>query len=135
LYLLYRNVASALSLIAIAISVIGYLLFVISGSLQLKYPSPLLAAADALVYIVGLSLFSWLAYSTRKMPRALAIVGFVAALAGLGGYIANLATGGDMTNPSSVVSVLYFMYLVGVVIWLAWTGIGLLRMKPEATKA
>jgi hypothetical protein len=135
LYLLYRSEASVLSLIAVAASVIGYLLFAISGILKLTFPNPVLAAGDILIYIVGLSLFSWLAYSTRKMGRPLAIVGFVGALAGLGGYVINLATGGSMTNPSPPVTALYFVYLVGVVVWLAWTGISLLRMKPAAAKA
>lgn len=62
LYLLYRDQESALSLAAAAASVIGYLLFLAGSFMQLTYPSPILQAGDILIYIIGLSLFSWLAY-------------------------------------------------------------------------
>jgi hypothetical protein len=135
LYMLYRSEASALSLAATAISVLGYLLFVVASLMQVTFPHPVLAAADSAIYIVGLSLFSWLAYRTHKMPRLLAVVGFLAALAGAGSYIMMSATGASVTsmeNLPPVLMALFMVYLIGVVIWLAWTGICLLRMKPAA---
>ena len=138
LYVLYRNEASTLSLAAAAISVIGYLLFVVASLMQLAFPSPVLAAADIAVYILGLTLFSWLAYRTHKMPRLLAFVGFLAALAGAGSYVMMSVTGASVTsmeNLPPVLMALYFVYLLGVVVWLAWTGISLLQMKPEAAQA
>lgn len=138
LYLLYRSEASGLSLAAAAIAVIGYLLFVVASAMKVTFPSPVIAAADICVYILGLALFSWLAFRTGKMPRVLAIIGFVAALAGVGSYISMSATGADLTNMASlppVVMVFYALYLIGVIVWLAWTGIALLRLKPEAAQA
>ena len=138
LYVLYRSEASTLSLTAAAISVIGYLLFVVASLMQLTFPSPVLAVADSAVYILGLTLFSWLAYRTHKMPRLLAFVGFLAALAGVGSYVLMSVTGASVTSMETlppVLMALYFVYLIGVVVWLAWTGIGLLRMKPEAAQA
>ena len=138
LYLLYRQEAPTLSLAAAAVFVIGQVLFVVAGLMRAVYPSPVLVAADITVWIVGLSLFSWLAYRTRKMPRLLALVGFLAALAGVGAYLVMLTTGAsvvDMETMPPVLMALYFVYLIGVVVWLAWTGISLLRMKPEAAQA
>ena len=138
LYFLYRNEASALSLAATAISVIGYLLFVVASVMRLAFPSPVSAAADISVYILGLALFSWLAFRTHKMPRPLAVVGFLAALAGVGSYVLMSVTGASVTsmeNLPPVLMALYFVYLLGVVVWLAWTGIGLLRLKSEAAQA
>ena len=138
LYVLYRSEASTLSLTAAAISVIGYLLFVVASLMQLAFPSPVLAAADIAVYILGLTLFSWLAYRTHKMPRLLAFVGFLAALAGAGSYVMMSVTGASVTsmeNLPPVLMALYFVYLLGVVVWLAWTGISLLRVKPAVAQA
>ena len=138
LYLLYRGEASALSLAAAAISVIGYLLFVVASLMQVTFPSPVLAAADSAIYILGLTLFSWLAYRTHKMPRLLAFVGFLAALAGAGSYVMMSVTGASVTsmeNLPPVLMALYFVYLLGVVVWLAWTGISLLRVKPAVAQA
>ena len=138
LYVLYRSEASTLSLTAAAISVIGYLLFVVASLMQLAFPSPVLAAADIAVYILGLTLFSWLAYRTHKMPRLLAFVGFLAALAGVGSYVMMSVTGPGVTSMETappVLMALFVVYLIGVVVWLAWTGIGLLRVKPEAAQA
>ena len=135
LYALYRGDASALSLAAGAISVIGYVLFVVASLMQVTFPHPLPAAADIAIYIVGLSMFSWLGYRTHKMPRLLAVVGFVAALAGAGSYVVMAITGTVFTsyeNLPPVLMALFIVYLIGVVIWLVWTGIGLLRMKPAA---
>ena len=138
LYVLYRSEASTLSLTAAAISVIGYLLFVVASLMQVTFPNPLLAAADSAIYILGLTLFSWLAYRTHKMPRLLAFVGFLAALAGVGSYVLMSVTGASVTSMESlppVLMALYFVYLLGVVVWLAWTGISLLRVKPAVAQA
>ena len=137
LYVLYRSEASTLSLTAAAISVIGYLLFVVASLMQVTFPNPLLAAADSAIYILGLTLFSWLAYRTHKMPRLLAFVGFLAALAGAGSYVMMSVTGASVTSMESlppVLMALYFVYLLGVVVWLAWTGICLLRLKPAVAQ-
>ena len=117
------------------ISGIGYVLWVVASLMQLKFPSPLLAAADFAIYILGLALFSWLAYRTRKMSRILAAVGLLAALAGAGSYLYMAITGATVTsmeNLSPVLMTLFFAYLIRVVIWLTWTGISLLRTKPAA---
>ena len=138
LYVLYRSEASTLSLTAAAISAIGYLLFVVASLIQATFPSPVLAAADIAIYILGLTLFSWLAYRTHKMPRLLAFVGFLAALAGAGSYVMMSVTGANVTsmeNLPPVLMALYFVYLLGVVVWLAWTGISLLRVKPAVAQA
>ena len=138
LYVLHRSEASTLSLTAAAISVIGYLLFVVASLMQVTFPNPLLAAADSAIYILGLTLFSWLAYRTHKMPRLLAFVGFLAALAGVGSYVLMSVTGASVTSMESlppVLMALYFVYLLGVVVWLAWTGISLLRVKPAVAQA
>ncbi|HQY94961.1 hypothetical protein [Caldilinea sp.] len=135
LYLLYRDQESALSLAAAAASVIGYLLFLAGSFMQLTYPSPILQAGDILIYIIGLSLFSWLAYRAHKMPRILAIVGFLTALVGIGSYLVMWFTGASFTsmeNLPPLLMVLYTAYLIGVVVWLAWTGVSLLRVKAEA---
>ena len=135
LHLLYRSAAPALSLAATVISVLGYLLFVGSSFMQLSYPSPVFVAADSAIYILGIALFSWLAYRTHRMSRILAAVGLVAALAGAGAYVFMWVTGTNFTsieNLSPVLMVLFFAYLIGIIVWLAWTGISLLRIKPEA---
>lgn len=135
LYVLYRSEAPILSLTAAAISVIGYLLFVVASLMQLTFPSPVLAAADSAIYILGLTLFSWLAYRTQKMPRLLAFVGFLAALAGIGSYVMMSVTGASVTSMENLppaLMALYFIYLIGVVVWLAWTGMALLRVKSDA---
>lgn len=138
LYLLYRGQAPTLSLVAAAASVIGYLLFLAGSFMQLTFPNPMLEAADILIYVVGLSLFSWLAFRTQKMPRMLAIVGFLTALAGVGAYVVAWVTGASFTSMETlppVLMALYAIYLIGVVVWFAWTGFGLLRMKPAAVPA
>jgi hypothetical protein len=69
------------------------------------------------------------------MPRLLAVVGLVAALAGAVSYVVMASTGTVFTgyeNLSPVLMALFIVYLIGVVIWLVWTGISLLRMKPAA---
>lgn len=135
LHLLYRGAAPALSLAATVISVLGYLLFVGSSFMQFSYPSPVFVAADIAIYILGIALFSRLAHRTQRMSRILAVVGFLAALAGAGAYVFMWVTGTNVTSMqdlSPVLMALFFAYLIGVIVWLAWTGISLLRMKPEA---
>jgi hypothetical protein len=111
-------------------SIVGYLLFAAGSLLALVFPHPILEAADILIFIVGLGLFSWLAFRTHKLPRLLAIVGFVAALVGASTYIVTWVTGASFEGAPPMLMVLYFFYLIGVVVWLAWTGIALLRLKP-----
>jgi peptidoglycan/LPS O-acetylase OafA/YrhL len=135
LYMLYRSEAPTLSLAASAISVLGYVLLVVASLMQVTFPHPMLAAADITIYIVGLSMFCWQAFRTHKMPRLLAVVGLVAALAGAVSYVVMASTGTVFTgyeNLSPVLMALFIVYLIGVVIWLVWTGISLLRMKPAA---
>lgn len=138
LYLLYRGDAPALSLTASAITVLGYVLFVAASWMQLTFPSPVLVAADVAIYILGLSLFSWLAYRSQKMSRILAIIGFLTALVGIGAYLMIWTTGADATtmeNPPPVLMALFSGYLIGVVVWLAWTGIALLRRQDRQLAA
>lgn len=135
LHLLYRGEAPALSLAAAVISGIGYVLYAVASLMQLEFPSPLFVAADIAIYILGLALYSWLAYRSRKMSRILAAVGLLAALAGAGSYVYMAITGATVTsmeNLSPVLMTLFLAYLIFVIVWLAWTGISLLRMKPAA---
>ena len=53
LYLLYRSEASTLSLAAAAVSVIGYLLFVVASLMQASSLAQYSLLADITVYIVG----------------------------------------------------------------------------------
>jgi len=84
---------------------------------------------------VGLGLFSWLAYCTHKMPRLLAIVGFLSALFGLTSYALMVGAGASTATPAPLNTAVSFLYLIAVVVWLAWSGISLLRMKPAAMQA
>ena len=140
LYQLYRKEAATLSLAAAAISLLGSLLFVVITSFGTFNPGNIwVSIADILVYVVGVPLFSWLAYSTRKLPRALAIVGFLAGLAGLGIYALKFGAGVEPTNPNhpliGVMYALYFAYLILVLVWLAWTGVSLVSGKAKAAMA
>lgn len=139
LYLWYRQDVATLSLAAAAISLLGYLLFVITSFRPFDMNNPVLAIADILVYVVGVPLFSWLAYSTRKMPRPLSIVGFMAGLAGLVIYVLRYGVGVDLTNPShplaGVLGIFYFLYLILVLVWLVWTGYILVSGKPQPQTA
>jgi hypothetical protein len=127
LYALYRGEAGSLSLVAAVLSVIGYLLFGVAALMKIEFPSPVLTVGDVLVYIVGVTLFSWLAQRTGKMPRLVPIVGYLAALSGLVIYLLVYGTGASMDNPTTSLSVFYFLYLFLVIVWLIWTGYGLLR--------
>ncbi len=137
LYLLYRAEAATLSLVAVAISIVGGLLFLIIGAfMSYDFNNPLLMIADISVYIVGLGLFTWLGYQSRKMPRPLAIVGFLAALAGLGVYVLKLGTGVDaLTTPDAplagVASIFYYAYFLLAFGWVVWTGYMLMSGKAK----
>lgn len=138
LFTCYRE-EGTVNIVAAAASAIGYLFFIIAGLLSLSFENPIVGLGDALVYIVGLPLFSWLAYRTGKMHRVLAIVGFVAGAAGLSNYAITLITGADWTNPNDpyagILSLVYMAYLLAVVIWLIWTGYSLIATKTEPALA
>jgi hypothetical protein len=132
LYQFYHDHASGLSLAAVAITVIGNLLFLVVAFTNTYAPgTPLTTAADASVYIIGVALFSLLALQSGRMPRALAYIGFFTALVGVVIYMLMLGAKMAMTSPT--VMVFYLLYLVGSVIWMAWTGVALL--KPKAALA
>ena len=141
LYLLYRGEAATLSLVAVAISIIGGLLFIVSSTLmQYDFNNPALMIADISVYIVGLALFSWLAYQSGKMPRALAVVGFLAALAGVGVYVLKLGAGVDAVTTSNaplagVASIFYYAYFLLAFGWVVWTGLVLILGKAKMATA
>ena len=140
LYLLYRAEAATLSLVAVGVSVAGGLLFlIIAAFTTYDFNNPLLMIADISVYIVGLGLFTWLGYQSRKMPRALTIVGVLAALSGVGVYVLKLGAGVDaITTPNAplagVASIFYYAYFLLAFGWVLWTGIVLMsgKAKPAA---
>ena len=135
----YFREEGTVAVVAAAASAIGYLFFIIAGLLSLSFENPIIALGDALVYIVGVPLFSWLAYRTGKMSRILAIIGFVAGAAGLANYAIAFITGADWTNPNDpmagVLSAIYMVYLIAVLIWLLWTGYSLVSAKTEPALA
>jgi hypothetical protein len=135
----YFREEGTVAVVAAAASAIGYLFFIIAGLLSLSFENPIIALGDALVYIVGVPLFSWLAYRTGKMSRILAIIGFVAGAAGLTNYTVTIITGADWTNPNDpmagVLSAIYMVYLIAVLIWLLWTGYSLVSAKTEPALA
>lgn len=141
LYLLYRAEAATLSLVAVGVSVVGGLLFlIIAAFTSYDFNNPLLMIADISVYIVGLGLFTWLGYQSRKMPRALTIVGVLAGLAGLGVYVLKLGAGVDaMTTPNAplagVASIFYYAYFLLAFGWVLWTGYMLMSGKTKAAMA
>ena len=141
LYLLYRAEAATLSLVAVGVSVVGGLLFIIIGVfMSYDFNNPLLMIADISVYVVGVPLFSWLAYQSGKMPRPLAIIGFLAGLAGLGVYVLKLGAGVDaITTPNAplvgVASIFYYAYFLLAFGWVLWTGIVLMLGKAKTATA
>jgi len=141
LYLLYRAEAATLSLVAVGVSVVGGLLFIIIGVfMSYDFNNPLLMIADISVYVVGVPLFSWLAYQSGKMPRPLAIIGFLAGLAGLGVYVLKLGAGVDaLTTPNAplagVATIFYYAYFLLAFGWVAWTGYMLMSGKAQTAKA
>jgi hypothetical protein len=138
LYQFYRQASPTLGLVATAISLLGYLLFAIV-SFAWNPENILVSIGDTLIYIVGVSLFSWLGYSTRKMPRILSIVGFLAGLAGLAGYVLRFGAGVETSNPNhplaGVAGILYLIYFAAVLVWLVWTGISLVSGKTKTAMA
>jgi hypothetical protein len=141
LYLLFRAEAATLSLVAVGVSVVGQLLFLI-GSLFMAFDfnNPIIIIADILVYVVGVPLFSWLAYQSRKLPRPLAIVGILAGLAGLGVYVLKLGAGVDaITTPNAplagVASIFYYAYFLLAFGWVLWAGYMLMSGKAKMAKA
>ena len=141
LYLLYRAEAATLSLVAVGVSVVGGLLFLIAGAfMPYDFNNPLLIIADICVYIVGLGLFTGLGYQSRKMPRSLTIGGVLAVLAGLGVYVLKLGAGVDaLTTPNAplagVATIFYYAYFLLAFGWVAWTGYMLMSGKAQTAKA
>lgn len=141
LYLLYRAEAATLSLVAVAASIVGGLLFLIIGAfMTYDFNNPLIMIADISVYIVGLGLFTWLGYQSRKMPRSLTIVGLLAALSGVGVYVLKLGAGVDaITTPNAplagVASIFYYAYFLLAFGWVLWTGIVLMSGKAKTAMA
>lgn len=141
LYLLYRAEAATLSLVAVGVSVVGGLLFLlISAFMTYDFNNPLIMIADISVYIVGLGLFTWLGYQSRKMPRSLTIVGVLAALSGVGVYVLKLGAGVDaITTPNAplagVASIFYYAYFLLAFSWVLWTGYLLMAGKTNMATA
>ena len=138
LYQLYRQDVPTSSLVAAAISLLGYLLFAIV-SFAWNPENILVAIGDILIYIMGVSLFSWLGSSTRKMPRPLSMVGFLVGLAGLAGYVLRFGAGVEPSNPNhplaSVMGILYLLYFIAVLVWVVWTGVSLVSGKTKIVMA
>lgn len=141
LYLVYRAEAAMLSLVAVAISIVGGLLFIYATLfMSFDFSNPLMIIADMSVFIVGLGLFTWLGYQSRKMPRFLSIVGLLAVLAGVGVYVLKLGAGVDaMSTPTAplagVASIFYYAYFLLAFGWVAWTGYVLLSSKTKTAMA
>ena len=137
LYYFYRLEAATLSLVALVVSVLGYLLFLINAKafLSYDYSSLPIIIADILVYVVGVPLFSLLALQTHKMNRPVAITGFLAGLAGLVIYILSFGFGADAAHPEAslagLANIVYYLYFLLAFGWVLWTGIILLRQKPK----
>lgn len=139
LYQFYSHEAATLSMVAAGVSLLGYVLFAITGFGPFNPENILVRIADILVYVVGVPLFSWLAYTTPQGSRPLAILGFLAGLAGVAGYALTFGAGvnsTDTTHPLiGVLYGLYFAYLILVVVWLAWSGFALANRKPRLVMA
>jgi hypothetical protein len=139
LYQFYCQEAATWSLVAAGLSLLGYLLFVIASFGPFNPENILVRVADILVYVVGVPLFSWLAYTTRKVSRPLSTVGFLAGLAGVGVYALALGAGVDPANPNhplmGVMYAFYSAYLILVLVWLVWTGFALVLRKPQLAMA
>ena len=138
LYQLYRQEAATLSRVAAGLSLLGYLLFAIV-SFAWNPENILVSLGDILIYVVGVPLFSWLAYTTQKLPRLLSMVGYLAGLAGLAGYILRFGAGVEPSNVNhplaGVAGILYMIYFIAVLGWLIWTGISLLSSKTKTVMA
>ena len=102
LYQLYRKEAPTLSLITVLLSTLGYLLFLATTFTSSKPGDIVVVIADVLSNIIGVALFSWMAYSTRKLPRALAFVGFANSIVAATMYAIAMGAGANPTNPNRV---------------------------------
>lgn len=140
LYLLYRAEAAMVSLIAVGVSVVGGLLSIITVAfMKVELNNPFFAIADISVYIVGLGLFTWLGYQSRKMPRVLTMVGVLAALSGLGVYVLKFGAGVDpMTTPNApfagVATIFFYAYFLLAYGWVVWTGYLLMAGKASMSQ-
>lgn len=130
LYSFYRHESPTGSLVATAISLIGYVLFGVA-SFSWQPGSLVTTIGDIAIYIVGVALFSWLAYSTRQVSRILAIVGFVSALSGIAEY----ALASTLGEKAGATTALYMVYFFLSLVWLVWTGVSLLRAKTQSLAA
>lgn len=139
LYLLYRESAALLSLVAAAVSMLGSLLFLATFFSSSKPGDIAVVIPDVLTNIIGVALFSWLAYRTRTLPRALAFVGFANSTVAALMYVVSFGTGVNPTNPNhpltGVVTALYLVYFILLLVWLVWTGYALMFGKARMTMA
>lgn len=140
LYLLYRLDAATLNLVAAAISVLGYLVLIIGTLTKADPTAGGVVIVDGAISI-GMFLFSWFSYSTRRMPRLLSIIGMIGGVAGVLVAVINQLTGVG-TNPlpetpiiQVVGGVIFFSYSIGLLVWLAWTGIVLVSGKYQPRTA
>jgi hypothetical protein len=135
LYQLYRKEAPTLSLVTVLLSTLGYLLFLATTFTSSKPGDIVVVFSDTLSNIIGVALFSWMAYNTRKLPRTLAFVGFANSIVAATMYAVALGAGVDPTNPNhpltGVVMALYLAYFILLLVWLIWTGIALALGKDS----
>jgi len=130
LYSFYRHESPTGSLVAAAVSLIGYVLYGVA-SFSWQPGNMLIFIGDMAIYIVGVALFSWLAYTTKKVSRYLAIVGFLGALSGIAEYALMFTVG----EQSGATTALYMVYFILSLVWLVWTGVSLLRAKTQTVMA
>ena len=130
LYMFYRQEAATLALVAAAVSILGVLIYG-AAALAWQPGNPMIFIGDMATYVVGVALFSWLALKTKKVSRFLAYVGFVSALSGIIEY----ALAFTMGEKAAAAMTFYFIYTLLTLVWLVWTGISLLRAKPQAVAA
>ena len=139
LYLLYRQDAATLSLVAVTVSVLAPLVGDI-GTLAMADPTTALIISGGLLG-VGMFLFSWFAYSTRRMPRLLSIIGMIGGLAGVVVLVMLqlnwFGTDPTVQNPIilAVGGLSFFLYFIGLIVWLTWTGIILVLGKYQPRTA
>ena len=134
---MYRHDAATLSLVAVTVSVLAPLVGDI-GTLAKADPAVVIISLGLLA--VGIFLFSWLAYSTRRMSRLLSIIGLIVGLAGV--LVAAVQLTGFGTDPTAqnpillvVGGVIFFSYFLGLLVWVVWTGIILVSGKYQPRTA
>jgi len=71
------------------------------------------------------------------MPRPLAIIGLVGGVFGLVNLLLTLAGGGNWSQPNNPalampIMLAYYVATLATLVWMVWTGIILVRMKPAA---